>query len=62
MSLIKLICSPLASNLKKKNRKIAEKEKKYNKDNVSLELSNVIVIVITWLKRFLAGLVFDSFN
>ena len=58
MSLIKLICSPLASNLKKKNRKIAEKEKKYNKDNVSLELSNVI----TWLKRFLAGLVFDSFN
>ena len=60
MSLIKLICSLLASNLKKKNRKIAEKEKKYNKDNVSLELSNVIVI--TWLKRFLAGLVFDSFN
>ena len=60
MSLIKLICAPLASNLKKKNRKIAEKEKKYNKDNVSLEISNVIVI--TWLKRFLAGLVFDSFN
>ena len=27
MSLIKLICAPLASNLKKKNRKIGEKEK-----------------------------------
>ena len=60
MSLIKTNLFPLASNLKKKNRKIGEKEKKYNKDNVSLELSNVIVI--TWLKRFLAGLVFDSFN